>query len=699
MKKIFEEKYLYLIMFLLVVVGYCVQMVAFSRFLSDTKNFSIYTSWATNQRLREEIHQHPERHPDLNPDGTPKVTVISQKTDAEKIVPEISNAFELFDHGMYPFRIEDAAKTSITDISATLGKPAGQFGFIRVKDGHFYNDKGRFQIAGINNVYEANFPSHEYADVMALRLARFGFNCVRLHHCDEKGFWAGNKTLLDEKKLDLFDYNVAALKKQGIYVNINLHCSRFLGHNEGVIPTGVLFDKGIDNFNPTIRDLNKKFASDLLNHVNPYTGNAYKNEPAVALIEINNENSICQIWRNGSLENADEFYLSELRTLWNEFLKKRYVNDNGLRNACGFATIPLGEELLKDTKTSGHRNNVIKLIDKYNKIHALPETVIDEKPCLEVQGQKHDSRQLVYDGLTVKKGQLYTFSVSLRSDVPSSVLLRNIYSNKKGHTVKRFTQGIFENYDYIFVAEQDDENFRLSVGGFLEDVQYQIQSFSFKTGGNVEYPKTDDRPMVVEESFDVYTTNLVNNTPLKTLATINIQKINDGTIVRPSADLELRARANKKYRIDMLVTATTPLPFDVVFRQQDQILEKTENYSSFEKAGKPYILSYNIESKQNGNIVLSIRNIQRSAEYRIGILQVKEVVEPANEVISLDSMNIPLLFYSLISRYPAQLQDDWCEFLMDLDKSYWKDMYSYLKNTVGVKQPVTGTQIEYGSMH
>jgi hypothetical protein len=202
MNKIFKEKYLYLIMFLLVASGYFAQMVYFSRFLSDTKNYTIYTAWETNQRLREEIHAHPDRYPNLNPDGTHKVTTVMKQVDEEKKVPEINNAFELLDTRMEPFRIQDAPKNSITNVSTVLDKPAGKFGFIRVKDGHFYNDKGRFQIAGINNAYNANFPTYEYADVMSLRLARFGFNCVRLHHCDEKDFWVnGNKTVFDEKNL------------------------------------------------------------------------------------------------------------------------------------------------------------------------------------------------------------------------------------------------------------------------------------------------------------------------------------------------------------------------------------------------------------------------------------------------------------------------------------------------------------------
>jgi hypothetical protein len=461
MNKIFHEKYLYLILFLLVAASYAVQMVYFSRFLSDTRNFNVYMVWSQNQQLREDIHRHPERYPNYNPDGTLKMENDNVKNiNTGELRPEISNAFMLSDRNMYPFRIKDAAKNSITDISVTLDKPAGLHGFIGVKNGHFHNGKGRFQFTGINNVYNANFPTHEYADLLAERLARFGFNCVRLHHCDEKGFWGGDKTVLDNERMDLFDYNIAALKKQGIYVNLNLHCSRSLGHNEGVIPSDIIFDKGVDNFDSTIRDLNKKFASDLLNHVNPYTGNAYKDEPAVALIEINNENSICQIWRNNSLEKANNYYLDELKTLWNDFLKERYGTDENLRKEVGFAGVPLGEELLKGTSMYVPKRRAVKLVDKYNKALPPAEVVTDDALYLEVKGLKKDTRQLVYDNLVVKKGQLYTFSVVLRSDVPSSILLRNIYSNKRDRTTKRYTQGFWGLIWFLYGVEEGMRNLK-----------------------------------------------------------------------------------------------------------------------------------------------------------------------------------------------------------------------------------------------
>jgi hypothetical protein len=354
---------------------------------------------------------------------------------------------------------------------------------------------------------------------------------------------------------------------------------------------------------------------------------------------------------------------------------------------------------LRGTSAHEEKRKTVKFVDRSNTIGYAYERENEGLRYFEVVGENKDGRQLVYDNLSVKRGKLYTFSVVLRSDVPSSILLRTVYSNRQGRTTKRYTQGIFETYDYTFIADRDDDNFRLSIGGFLEGVTYHVLSLSFREGGNVEYPKADDRPMVTEESFDVYTTSTVKSNPHKVLATINIQKVIDGVVVNVPNSVELRARAHRKYRVDMLATTTEQAGFAIVFRQGDQELAKTKNYDSFSTSGKPYIVSYTIESQQNENIVLSIENTKRSAVYKFEILQFKEILEQNNEKISLDTANIPLLFYSLISRYPSKLQDDWCEFLLEIDKAHWQDMYMYLKGTIGTQSLVTGTQIEYGSMH
>ena len=55
-------------------------------------------------------------------------------------------------------------------------------------------------------------------------------------------------------------------------MNVNLHVARTLGEADGVPPGTPWANKGADQFDPRIIELEKEYARDLLSHVNPYTG-------------------------------------------------------------------------------------------------------------------------------------------------------------------------------------------------------------------------------------------------------------------------------------------------------------------------------------------------------------------------------------------------------------------------------------------
>ena len=95
-------------------------------------------------------------------------------------------------------------------------------------------------------------------------------------------------------------------------------------------------------------ELQKKYARDLLTHVNPYTGNPYTREPAVAFVEINNENALHATWGEGKLDQLPEPYATTYRNLWNGWLKQKYGTTEQLRKAWNAGAVPLGSELLRN---------------------------------------------------------------------------------------------------------------------------------------------------------------------------------------------------------------------------------------------------------------------------------------------------------------------------------------------------------------
>jgi hypothetical protein len=262
---------------------------------------------------------------------------------------------------MFPFVLPwDDATPSVTDLSGWVEMPAGKHGFVRVQDGHLFAGEKRLRIFGVNVCFGANFPTHADAEKVAARMAKFGINCVRFHHMDMQttpgGIFAKDGRTLDPEQLDRLDLFVAELKKHGIYSNLNLHVSRTHPDRPRSEKEGNdRFDKGVDNFSAGMIELQKQFARDLLTHVNPYTKRAYVDEPAVALIEINNENALLFEWWTGALDRIAVPYRAELGQLWTKWLQAKYGTDQALQKAwsagareAGPEMLPAGIDLLKD---------------------------------------------------------------------------------------------------------------------------------------------------------------------------------------------------------------------------------------------------------------------------------------------------------------------------------------------------------------
>jgi hypothetical protein len=195
------------------------------------------------------------------------------------------------------------------DVSFLLPKPAGAAGFIGIRDGRLVDGSGkRFRIWGVNLSFNGSFPAKEDAPAYAAHLARYGVNCVRIHHHDwrtPRGLIDSNHAdsrHLDATMLDRFDFFVNELKKRGIYVDLNLNVARAFQPGDGVREAESLgFAKAVTIFDARIIELQKEFARDYLTHKNPYTGNEYRHEPAVAIVEILNENSLLEYWKAGRL--------------------------------------------------------------------------------------------------------------------------------------------------------------------------------------------------------------------------------------------------------------------------------------------------------------------------------------------------------------------------------------------------------------
>jgi len=228
------------------------------------------------------------------------------------------------------------------DFSYLLEKPAGKSGFITIRDGRLATADGkRIRFWGVNLSGKGCLPPKEHAEAMAERLARWGVNCVRFHFFDRpapNGIIDASRNdtrRLDPEYLDRLDYLTARLKAWGIYSDINLNVARSYKAGDGVRDHELLgFAKGLTYFDPRLLELQREYARALLTHKNPYTGNEYRHEPSVAIVELVNENSLVEAWMDGRLRGTNTrknpgtwtdipaSYAADLTRLYNDWLTR-----------------------------------------------------------------------------------------------------------------------------------------------------------------------------------------------------------------------------------------------------------------------------------------------------------------------------------------------------------------------------------------
>jgi hypothetical protein len=218
------------------------------------------------------------------------------------------------------------------DVSHLLDAPAGKYGPLKRQGENMVFANGKTQrFWGVNLVGSANFPTHEEADRVAELLAQLGVNMTRHHHIDAP--WAtpnvfGNaaSTLqLDPGALERFDYLVAALQKRGIYQYFDMLVHRQAGAAEGVaVPADVPKGFKIEGeFEPKLIELQEKFIDQLMGHQNPYTKRTYAKDPAIALVEVINEDSLYWIQKEGEFAVSSPEYRRELAKQFSAWLVKQ----------------------------------------------------------------------------------------------------------------------------------------------------------------------------------------------------------------------------------------------------------------------------------------------------------------------------------------------------------------------------------------
>ena len=403
---------------------------------------------------------------------------------------------------LFPFVISYDAPDNATNVSAWIERPAGKHGFVRAENGRLVTDAGPIRFWATNLCFDACFPSREQADMVAARMARLGINCVRMHHMDARSIWGSspNKLTIDPAQLDRLDYLIHQLKQNGIYTNINLHVSRSLGEAEGFPAREGRpnYDKGIGNFEPRMIEAQKKYARDLLVHVNPYTKTSYADEPAVAFVEISNEDALYNIFNRGDLDDLPEPYATTYRELWNEWLVEKYGATEKLRLAWNAGEWPLGEEMLENGDFSSGVTEPWNLerdsetVVQWSVENAGPNNGPALRIVLTKNGQVAWHPQLSQSAFPVKKDTPYTLVFQARSTDAKSLGANCMMSHEPWQRLglsSSFKTGLeWTEHRFTFLADRDDPGARITFTSFRPGT-YELAAVSLRPGGIVGLDK------------------------------------------------------------------------------------------------------------------------------------------------------------------------------------------------------------------
>lgn len=195
--------------------------------------------------------------------------------------------------GWSPFDPEvDSFAPSPIDLRRLNERFAGEKGNIVVKGDQFVHSRTGEPVRfwGVNAGPDIIYLPKPFVDYLARHLAKFGVNIVRIHG----GIWRNDDfRQVNADYLDRLFYFIAAVKRQGIYTGLSIYFPLWLrlSERDGFAgykdqhPFALLF------FSRPFQEIYRGWWRRLLTTPNPYTGVPLKDEPAIAYLELVNEDS------------------------------------------------------------------------------------------------------------------------------------------------------------------------------------------------------------------------------------------------------------------------------------------------------------------------------------------------------------------------------------------------------------------------
>ena len=256
----------------------------------------------------------------------------------------------------------DAFRPSPIDLRFLNEKFAGENGWIAVKNGQFIHSKTGKPVRfwAVNAGPDIVRMDKASTDYLARHLAKYGVNMVRIHG----GIWGSDYTKVDRDYLDKYFYFITAMKRQGIYVTLSIYFPLWLRFTpqDGYGDYNYQHPFAMPFFNKRFREIYRGWWREVMTTPNPYTGVALKDEPAVAMVELMNEDSYF-FWTFTPYQNIPAQQMEILEKEFGNWLKAKYGSLGAAFAAWG------GNRIRGDDETAGRAGfmGLWEIFDQRNK--------------------------------------------------------------------------------------------------------------------------------------------------------------------------------------------------------------------------------------------------------------------------------------------------------------------------------------------
>jgi hypothetical protein len=235
------------------------------------------------------------------------IVALSGSKEDIPLPKEMLECYIVANKDWQPFKHSlDVEKNSALDMSFLTDAPAGKDGRVIAKNGHFaFENKPNTPVRfyGANLCFSGNYLEKKECEELAERFVRYGYNSVRFHHHDRDlvDKKAQDSLTIIPEQLDKLDYLFYCMKQRGIYITTDIFVSRALKASEvkELRDDPKIRGRDIKQLVPLSDEVLRNvqaFAKKWLNHVNPYTGLAWKDDPALYTISFINENTLFSTW-------------------------------------------------------------------------------------------------------------------------------------------------------------------------------------------------------------------------------------------------------------------------------------------------------------------------------------------------------------------------------------------------------------------